>query len=56
MPTNLKAAQIIRRGQLTLADANNEVEAELRTDLVIIDETLVFVKLQKRPQLAAEIE
>ena len=45
MATNLTAAQIIRRAQALLADANNddEVEAELRADLVRIDETLAFI-------------
>ena len=59
MATNLTAAQIIRRAQALLADANNddEVEAELRADLVRIDETLAFINdYRDDPQLAAEIE
>ena len=59
MATNLTAAQIIRRAQALLADANNddEVEAELRGDLVRIDETLAFISdYRDDPQLAAEIE
>ena len=59
MATNLTTAQIIRRAQTLLADANNddEVEAELRADLVRIDETLAFINdYRDDPQLAAEIE
>ena len=45
MATNLTAARIIRRAQALLANANNddEVEGELRADLVRIDEALAFV-------------
>jgi hypothetical protein len=59
MATNLTAAQIIRRTQTLLADANNddELEAELRAELVRIDETLSLVNDHRDdPQLAAEIE
>jgi hypothetical protein len=59
MATNLTAAQIIRRTQALLADANNDddVEAELRAELVRINETLTFVnEYRDDPQLAAEIE
>jgi hypothetical protein len=59
MATNLTAAQIIRRTQTLLADANNddELEAELRAELFRIDETLALVNDHRDdPQLAAEIE
>jgi hypothetical protein len=59
MATNLTAAQIIRRTQTLLADANNddELEAELRAELFRIDETLAVVNDHRDdPQLAAEIE
>jgi hypothetical protein len=59
MATNLTAAQIIRRTHALLADANNddELEAELRGELVRIDETLALVNDHRDdPQLAAEIE
>jgi hypothetical protein len=59
MATNSTAAQIIRRTQALPSDANNddEVEAELRAELVRIDETLAFVnEYRDDPQLAAEIE
>ena len=59
MATNLTAAQIIRRTQTLLADANNDdaLEAELRAELFRIDETLALVYDHRDdPQLAAEIE
>ena len=59
MATNLTAAQIIRRTQTLLADANNDdaLEAELRAELFRIDETLALVNDHRDdPQLAAEIE
>jgi hypothetical protein len=59
MATNLTAAQIIRRTQAFLADANNddELEAELRPELVRIDDTLAIVNdYRDDPVLAAEIE
>ncbi len=59
MATNLMSAEIIRRAQALLAHANNddEVEAELRANLIRIDETLALVNdYRDDPQLAAEIE
>jgi hypothetical protein len=59
MATNLTAARIIRRTQTLLADANNddELEAELRAELVRIDETLSLVNDHRDDsELAAEIE
>ena len=59
MATNLTAAQIIRRTQTLLADANNDdaLEAELRAELFRIDDTLALVNDHRDdPQLAAEIE